>query len=42
MTKFALCEPPDQERFVIDAARTIHETMAALDGSSDYGQGIQS
>jgi beta-lactamase class A len=41
MTKFALCEPPEQERFVIDAARTIHETMAVLDSTSDYGQGIQ-
>jgi beta-lactamase class A len=40
MTKFALCEPPDQERFVIDAARTIHQTMATLDSTSDYGQGI--
>jgi beta-lactamase class A len=42
MTKFALCEPPEQERFVIDAARTIHETMAVLDTTSDYGQGLQS
>ena len=41
MTKFALCEAPEQERFVIDAARTIHETMAVLDSTSDYGQGIQ-
>lgn len=40
-TKFALCEPPEQERFVIDAARTIHETMVVLDTTSDYGQGIQ-
>jgi len=42
MTKFALCEPPEQERFVIDTARTIHETMAVLDSTSEYGQGIQS
>jgi beta-lactamase class A len=41
MTKFALCESPDQEWFVIDAARTIHETMAVLDTTSDYGQGLQ-
>jgi beta-lactamase class A len=41
MTKFALCEPPEQERFVIDVARTIHQTMAVLDTSSDYGQGLQ-
>ena len=41
MTKFALCEPPEQERFVIDTARAIHETMSVLDSTSDYGQGIQ-
>jgi beta-lactamase class A len=41
MTKFALCGPIEQERFIIDVARTIHETMAVLDGTSDYGQGIQ-
>ena len=40
MTKFALCEPPEQERFIIDAARTIHQTMVVLDSTSDYGQGI--
>jgi beta-lactamase class A len=40
MTKFALCEPPDQEQFVIDVARTIHQTMATLDTTSEYGQGI--
>jgi len=41
MTKFALCEPPEQERFVIDVARTVHQTMAVLDTTSDYGQGLQ-
>ena len=40
MTKFALCEPPEQERFVIDVARTVHETMAMLDSTSEFGQGI--
>lgn len=40
MTKFALCEPPEQERFVIDVARRVHETMAMLDSTSDFGQGI--
>jgi beta-lactamase class A len=40
MTKFALCEPPEQERFVIDVARTVHETMVMLDSTSDFGQGI--
>jgi len=42
MTKFAMCEPPEQERFVIDVARTVHETMAMLDSTSEYGQGIVS
>jgi hypothetical protein len=42
MTKFGLQEPADQERFVTDAARYIHETMVALDTSSDFGQGIAS
>jgi beta-lactamase class A len=40
MTKFALCEPPEQERFVIDVARTVHETMTMLDSTSEFGQGI--
>jgi len=40
MTKFALCEPLDQERLIIDMAQTIHETMIVLDTTSDYGQGI--
>jgi beta-lactamase class A len=42
MTKFAICEPPEQERLVIDVARTVHETMAMLDSTSEYGQGIVS
>lgn len=40
MTTHAVCEPPDQDRFVIDLARLIHETMVVLDTTSDYGQGI--
>lgn len=40
MTKFALCDPPEQERFVIDVARTVHQIMTVLDTSSDYGQGL--
>jgi hypothetical protein len=40
MTKYALCEPPEHERFVIDCARLIHDTMAVLDGTNDYGQGV--
>jgi beta-lactamase class A len=42
MTKFGLQEPEDQERFVTDAARSIQDTMVALDTSSDFGQGIVS
>ena len=41
MTKFAMCEPTDQERSVIEMARAIHATMTVLDGTSEYGQGIQ-
>lgn len=40
MTKFGLLDPQDQERFIADVARVVHQTMVALDGSSDYGQGI--
>jgi len=40
MTKFGLTDPLDQERFIIDVARLVHETMVALDTTSDYGQGI--
>lgn len=40
MSKFALCERMEHERFIIDVAQTIHQTMVALDSTSDYGQGI--
>ena len=40
MTKSALCDPPEQERFVIDVARKVHETMSMLDSTSEFGQGI--
>lgn len=40
MTKFAVCEPPDQEGFIIDVTRLIHEHMLVLDSTSEYGQGI--
>ena len=40
MTKFGLAEPLALERIIIDVARLVHETMVALDTSSDYGQGI--
>jgi beta-lactamase class A len=40
MTKFGLDAPADQENFVVDVVREVHETMYALEASSDYGQGI--
>ena len=40
MTKFSLLDALDHERFIIDVVQLVHETMAALDTSSDYGQGI--
>lgn len=42
MTKFGLDHPADQEMAVVNVARTIHTTMAALDDSSIYGQGLPS
>lgn len=42
MTKFALCERIEHEQFIIDVAQTIHQTMVALDTTSDYGQGLAS
>lgn len=40
MTKFALGDKENQERFIVDVVRLVHETMVALDTSSDYGQGV--
>jgi beta-lactamase class A len=40
MTAFGLQEPAEQENWVIDAARAVHDTMALLDRTSDYGQGL--
>jgi hypothetical protein len=40
MTKFAMCEALEQERFVVDTACLIHQTMLTLDATSDYGRGI--
>jgi beta-lactamase class A len=40
MVKFAMCEPQEQEQFVIDTARLIHQTMLTLDSTTDYGRGI--
>ncbi len=40
MTKYGLGNPLDAEYAVIEVVRTVHETMAALDDSSLFGQGI--
>ncbi len=40
MTNFALSDAPDHEYFVINVARAVHQTMLALDTTSDFGQGI--
>jgi beta-lactamase class A len=40
MTKYALCDTETQQRFVVDCARTIHETMALLDQSNRYGRSV--
>lgn len=40
MTKYALCDPEQQQRFVVDCAQTIQQTMAVLDQSNRYGRGV--
>ena len=40
MTKFGGEHPLDQEKAVTDVVRTVHETMAILDDSSEFGQGL--
>lgn len=40
MTKFGLQEPADQERFIVETARLVHETMVALDTTNDAGLGL--
>jgi len=40
MTKFSLIDALDQEFFIINVARLVHETMVALDTTNEYGQGI--
>ncbi len=40
MTAFGMQEAGDQERWVVEAARAVHETMVILDRTSDYGQGL--
>lgn len=40
MTKFGIGDLLEQERFIIDAARDVHETMLALDGTNEHGLGL--
>jgi len=42
MTKYAICEHPDQEQFIVDTARLIHRTMSVLADTNQFGQGIES
>ena len=39
MSKFGLGAPDVQEQWVVETARVVYETMAALDGSNAYGNG---
>jgi beta-lactamase class A len=41
MTKFGILDAAQQEWFVVEAAQLVHETMAAIDASSEHGQGIK-
>lgn len=40
MTKYALCDPVQQENFIVSCAQTIHETLSALDRSNQFGRGV--
>jgi beta-lactamase class A len=40
MSKYAMDEAEAHERAIVDIFAAIHETMAVLDGSNKYGQGI--
>ena len=40
MTKFALGTVPQQDRFIVDVASTVHNSMVALDSTNDYGLGV--
>ena len=40
MTKFALGTVPQQDRFIVDVASTVHQTMLALDSTNEYGLGV--
>ena len=40
MSTFGVSEPYLHDRALVDAARTVHETMATIDDASGYGQAI--
>ncbi len=40
MTKFALGTVPQQDRFIVDVASTVHQSMLALDNTNAYGLGV--
>ena len=40
MTKFALGTVQQQDRFIVDVAGAVHNTMVALDSTNDYGLGV--
>ena len=40
MTKFALGTLNQQDRFIVDVARTVHQTMLALDTTNEFGLGV--
>ena len=40
MTKFALGNVQQQDRFIVDVADTVHRTMLALDTTNEFGLGV--
>ena len=40
MTKFALGNVQQQDRFIVDVANTVHRTMLALDTTNEFGLGV--
>ena len=40
MTKFGLGAPEAHDQFITDVARAVHETMATLDTTTNFGRGI--
>jgi beta-lactamase class A len=40
MTKYAMCQPTEQDLFIAGVARTVHQHMTILDVTSGHGQGV--